>query len=354
MSDKKFTVSTIILSAVILLCMGIFIYVWDPCNYYRIKDNRLKYVASAYIDAGIIRNAEYDTAIIGSSMSQNFDMQLFRDKLNINPVKINTGGITLEQRDLFYDAVENTNKADYYYIEIALTKFNEDMDTLEDTPVYMYDDNQWNDFKYLFGYETWLRAVPISLAYAGLDALNLKIKTMHNLENVDYVGDWYYRSETGSEIVKSKYLSGVDAVSVQNLDGMYERMMENVDAKLTTIIEEDNKYVFYFPPYSALFWHDSDKRGCADIYYAVKEHILEILLRYPNVKVFDFQYAPFICDLDHYKDTTHYNKDINDFMVDCFANSTYIVTEMNYKEGISELKRLVDSFKNSNTDWLLE
>lgn len=352
MSDKKFTICTITLTVAILLCMGIFIYIWDPCNYYRIEDNRLKYVASAYIDAGIIRNAEYDTAIIGSSMSQNFDMQLFRDKLGVNPVKINTGGITLEQRDLFYNAIEHTNKADNYYIEIALSKFNEDTDPLDDTPVYMYDDDQWNDFKYLYGYETWLRSVPISLAYAGLDTLGIEIKTAHNLESVDYVGEWYYRSKAGSDIVKKKYSSGIDAVSAQDTDGMYERMIKNVDDKLTTVIDENNSYVFYFPPYSALFWYDADKKGYVDVYYVVKEHILEILLEYPNVRVFDFQYAPFICDLDNYKDTTHYSKNVSDFMVNCFENQEYMATKENYEEGLNELKRHVESFLDDNADWL--
>lgn len=352
MSDKKFVVYTITMTTVILLCMGVFVYIWDPCNYYRIEDNRLKYVASAYIDAGIIRNAEYDTAIIGSSMSQNFDVQLFRDKLGINPVKINTGGITLEQRDLFYHAIENTNKTDNYYIEIALTKFNEETDSLDDTPVYMYDDNTWNDFKYLYGYETWMRSVPISLAYSSLDTLGIKIESMHNLENVDYVGDWYYRSKTGRDIVKKKYLSGIDAVSAQDMDGICERMMKNVDDKLTTVIDEDNRYVFYFPPYSALFWHDAKVKGYADVYYAVKEHILETLLEYQNVKVFDFQYAPYICNLNNYRDTTHYSKAVSDFMVDCFGNKKYIVTKENYKEGLSELKRKVIRFSEDNADWL--
>lgn len=354
MSNKKFCLNFLVFTAAILGCMGMFVFIWDPCNYYRIIDNKLKYVASSYIDAGVIRNADYDTVIIGSSLSQNFAPQLFRDLLDENALKVNTGGISLEQRDLFYNCVESNRSIDKYYIEILLSSFNDEDDNLKDTPVYLYDEDIMNDYLYLYGYGTWMQAVPISLAYRVLDICGIELDTMHNLQSVDYIGDWYYRYAIGEDIVKQKYLSGEDAVSVQDLDGMGERMEANVNSKLSSIIDADNSYVFYFPPYSALFWYEARRQGYMDEWLEIKEKIMIKLMEYPNVKVYDFQYADFITDLANYRDTTHYKREINDWMVECFASDEYCVRGEDYIENIETLKNLIDVFEENNRDWLFE
>ena len=58
----------------------------------------------------------------------------------------------------------------------------------------------------------------------------------------------------------------------------------------------------------------------------------------PNVTVYDFQAIPEICDLDNYKDITHYSAQINEYMVDCFANKKYIVTSDTIDKSIDDLK----------------
>ena len=352
MSDKNWVKRFLMNSLCVLLAMGTLVYLWDPYTYYRIVDGRLKYVASAYIDAGIIRNAEYDVAMIGSSVSQNFDVQMFREQVGGNLVKINTGGISLEQRDLFYEALELAGKTDTYYIEVAISAFNNGDDLLEDTPTYLYDDNQWNDYRYLYGYETWLRGIPISFAYSALALVNIEIDTMHNLKNVDYVGDWYYRNAVGKEVFLNNYFSGSGRISKQKHEGMYERMIENVDKKLTTIIDESNNYIFYFPPYSAAFWSDAESAGYAEIWYEVKEYIIRKLLEYSNVEVYDFQYTDEISNLEHYRDVTHYGKELNDWMIECFASGENRVEAQSLKDNIKRLKDLVRVFRKENEEWI--
>lgn len=352
MSDKSWLRNFIIIDISFLVIMGLIVYLWDPYNYYRIKDGRLKYVASVYIDAGIIRNADYDAAMIGSSVSQNFDVQEFRNKVGINLVKVNTGGITLEQRDLFYKTIEEQGKADTYYIEVAISAFNNEEDILDDTPIYLYDENKWNDYKYLFGYETWLRGMPVSLAYACLDMFDIQIDTMHNLENVDYVGDWYYRKSVGKEIFMNNYFSGSGSISRQEYQGMYERMIDNVDKKLTSIIDEGNKYIFYFPPYSAVLWSDAESSGYCEVWYQVKKYIIQKLCKYSNVEVYDFQNTEEICNLEHYRDVTHYGKELNDWMVDCFASGENKVDVENVDENMEVLRKLVEKFREENKEWL--
>ncbi|MCR4762239.1 MAG: hypothetical protein K5696_01780, partial [Lachnospiraceae bacterium] len=313
MNPRKYLIITSISIIALLIALSLTVYLWDPYSYYRIEDGRLKYVASSYINAGIIRNADYDSVIIGSSMSQNFNPETFRELIGVNPVKLCTGGLTLEQRDLFFNAVERQSAGtDKFFIEIQLSTFNSEDDDLSDTPLYLYDDNKLNDFRYLLGYETWARGMPVSFGYAAAKAAGIEMDTMHNIESVDNVGDWYPRYKLGREQVINKYKKNIDAVSYQETDGMYERMCKNVDEKLCTVIEDKNEYVFFFPPYSALFWHKARQAGYEDCYFDVKEHIMEVLSGYDNVSVFDFQSDPLTSDLDNYRDTSHYGRHISE------------------------------------------
>lgn len=352
MYDKKFFKLFAAVSMATLIVMGIFVFLWDPCNYYRINNNELKYVASTYIDAGVIKNADYDAAVIGSSLSQNFDPQLFRELLGDNVLKVNTGGISLEQRDLFYNCLENTGKTHKYYVEILISSFNAEDDILDDTPIYLYDENPFNDYKYLYGYETWLRAIPISLAYRLLDTCGVQLDSMYNLKSVDNIGSWFYRHEIGADIVIRKYMAGEDTVTVQNKDGMHNRMITNIDKKLASIIEDDNSYIFFFPPYSALYWYHCYKEGYLDEWLLMKKYIISSLLKYPNVQIYDFQYADFITDLNNYRDITHYKKEINDWIVTCFASNEYSVKADTYSDNIDKIKDIVISFQEENKSWL--
>ena len=40
-------------------------------------------------------------------------------------------------------------------------------------PDYLMDDNPWNDYRYLLGYETWMRFIPIDIALSGAKALEI-------------------------------------------------------------------------------------------------------------------------------------------------------------------------------------
>ena len=67
-------------SCLIFLGMALFTYCYDPYSYYRINDEQLKVSSLPLSNPGIVRNADYDTVIVGSSVMQNFDPKVV-DKL---------------------------------------------------------------------------------------------------------------------------------------------------------------------------------------------------------------------------------------------------------------------------------
>lgn len=64
-----------------------------------------------FVGGGLIENYDYDTLIVGSSMTQNFDMDVFRNELGVKPLHVGLGGIRISEiNELMYVAY-NAEKA---------------------------------------------------------------------------------------------------------------------------------------------------------------------------------------------------------------------------------------------------
>ena len=83
-----------------------------------------------------------------------------------------------------------------------------------------------------------------------------------------------------------------------------------------------------------------------------KQALIEVLLAYDNVQVYDFQArADWICDLDNYIDTRHYSGAINDAMAEAMAAGENRVTGAAQIEADNDVIRsLVDQIVSAG-EW---
>ena len=353
MSAKKWTLSFVALClAIMALMMGI-IYIYDPFCYYRIPENRGIVNNYRFVNAGIAKNADYDAAIIGSSMTQNFRMDSFREKLGVNPVKLTVGGMSVEGMELTYNLVKEIDKAKTIYVCVDLPSLNKEEDALETYATYLYNASVADDYKYLLGYEAWARLLPINIAFQTIEKMGKKLPSSYVCHNIDTIGEWHSTAKYGKDRVIKAYLDGGSGVSEQKREGAYERIVKNID-KIIEIIcgDEEKNVVFFLPPYSALYWVEVMECGVFEANMTAKEYLLKALENKSNVVVYDFQTMPIINDLDNYKDITHYSADINENMVDCFASGEYLVTAANITENNNLLRQMVAEFRKENEDWL--
>ena len=86
---KKWLLRLLALILAIVLLMCACAYLVDPYMQYRVRDNQYL-LNSRLVTPGLIKNYDYDTVLIGSSMIQNTDMGLFRETLGGSPLKITT------------------------------------------------------------------------------------------------------------------------------------------------------------------------------------------------------------------------------------------------------------------------
>ena len=69
-----------------------------------------------------------------------------------------------------------------------------------------------------------------------------------------------------------------------------------------------------------------------------------------NSLIYDFQYADVTLDLNNYCDLGHYGPDVNDWMIEQFANpySEFIVNSDNIEEKIDILREHIVRFKEDH------
>lgn len=338
--------------SIILVVMMLFSYIMDPFLHYRIGDNKY-FLNSRFVTYGLLKNYDYDTVIIGSSMIQNFNMQSFRDKLDYNPVKATIGGMNVCEIEMMNKLVNNTDKAERVIISLDMTEFNDKVDENR-FPSYLYDESKFNDYKYLLGYETWIKYMPRDVAINSLYKMQIDIPFRYvRMANPDYLSDWSLNCSFGSDIVKNQYINGMHLVSNQDNEKMYDNMNARFEKFIVEVeLDSEKEYIFLFPPYSALYWYYVDKLGYRDDLIEFKKNIVKELDKYDNVRIVDMQDIEDISDLDHYKDITHFDTTVQEKIVDAIKDMNYDVTIINIDDKINKMLELVDEFENKNKEWL--
>ena len=128
----------------------------------------------------------------------------------------------------------------------------------------------------------------------------------------------------------------------------------NVQHNFLPYIEQhpDTQFMFFFPPYSLLSWYQTYENGTLELDLHQKQALIEVLLAYDNVQVYDFQArAEWICDLDNYIDTRHYSGAINDAMAEAMAAGENRVTGAAQIEADNDVIRsLVDQLVSAG-EW---
>ena len=105
------------------------------------------------------------------------------------------------------------------------------------------------------------------------------------------------------------------------------------------------KYV-YIPPYSILYWNDVAQENHMEATMQEYAYIARTLLAYDNVRVYYFpNQEGIVTDLNNYADYTHYHRDINRYMTECFADGNCEVNSAEEMEQVlDETRDMIERF----------
>ncbi len=308
----------------VLVLIALITIVIDPFVHYHAP---LFGLAAAATDErgqmiGVAKNMPYDTAIVGSSMSENFEAGWFSDGvIGSSTVKLSMQGAHFDDYSRLLNVV--LSKPETKTVIISLDNYlilhnPEEFPTT--IPDYLENDKINDDMYYL-----WNKSV--SFVYIPEFIINNFTEGF----SADSAYCWADMYKFDKYVARASYLPfRVMQQSDEEAFDTYYGYVDEFLSGMTPYIEArpDVDFVFYAPPYSILYWDDCILRGRLTAEICALNEVYKKLLEYDNVRLFYFQDNwDIITDLDNYKDYSHFSKDISYRIYECMRDGKYELTD---------------------------
>ena len=199
-------------------------------------------------------------------------------------------------------------------------------------PEYLYDDNPWNDGKYLFNKDVLMRS-----AYALLKRRAGETQTLQDA----FVWDGNVHFSTVLA------LAGYDRPETVSEPLPADWFLANCEANLAVVTEwleqhPDTTFTFFFSPYSILAWDRYQRSGELEAMLTMLDYATETLLRYDNAELqFFMADYPSITDLDNYADHLHVAGRVTYEMARTMPEGKWLLTAENRTEVLDGLREFV-------------
>lgn len=323
-------------------------YGLDPQNVYRWNTEGTRYFNSTYSTAPAIRTYDYDYVIIGSSMVQNFDAQQISDDLGCKPLKLAIGAMEPREMMWLYSCAQEQDKADKYIINIDLHRFASSESVEADSgrfPEHMYTASGISQFKYLIGYETWFRFIPLQLILTATDTFNIQLpssfqSTLNTATDINLAGAWDETNTPGEEKLFDDFNKKTIVFNEGDSSSFNKNAKENMNSflnELASKLDGDEEITIYLPPYSSLYWADkSDEQ--LNVLFELRIQIAEFAKKHDNIHLCDLQAESYTADLNLYMDTSHYGADIRKAAQNAVISCTGEPTPEQIKQSNSTIK----------------
>lgn len=326
MESKSYRVPLIVtlITIVILLAVtGAFVYIVDPYQQYRAHQ---RYLGNQRLEiAGVARNHDYNAFITGSSMAMNHYPSLADSLWGWKTKNFSIMGATDDDYGVIIPFIIDRKKAESIIWGIDFFSFARQRGAVDK---YLYDDNLYNDYEYLWNYTSLKNSVQFlksSVPDSSLYHFNSPVGRNKLNQSFDKtIGIGYPEENFDLEIMKRRFDSSVYNVIAGAPDSI--------------------KWYIYFPPYSIGEFIIYDIHGNLDANLAFKRYIISRLSELPNVEVYDFQIAPWIINLDEYMDLRHHSHKFNREIIKAIHGRQYKATDSGYTD---EIKKLVKQYRDS-------
>lgn len=336
---KWFLVSLVTVFLMLAVIMGMVIYI-DPFFQYHAPLEKFPYLVDNQLNQnpGMAKNMEYDSVILGSSMTVNFNTNWFEELLDLRTIKLNySGAYPKDQANIMKIIFESDNQVDAVFLGVDVMTYTGGVDeTKYPIPEYLYDDNYINDVQYIFNKDV---------------VLNYILRPIADPEKTDLAtvyASWWTDEYYNKQWVMHNYVQPEKIEQETPKEAYLESVKTNLDVNICPYIEAnpDTTFYIFFPPYSILYWNDVICENHLEATMAEYEYIADRMLEYENVRVFFFPNQEWIVtDLDNYADYSHYHSDINYYMTQCFADgSCEIKTEEEMDEALELMRQVIKRF----------
>lgn len=287
---------------------------------------------------GMARNMEYDSVLLGSSMTVNFEADWFKEEgLNLLKLPFN-GAYPKDISNIMGQVDKSGNEIKEVFIGVDIASYTVGTEeTKYPIPEYLYDELPWNDISYWLNKEVLLDYI-LKPLFSGDGATDLS--SVYNSE-------WWMVNFYGKDYVLSNYTAPEKTEFTGDISEYTGRLLENLEVNLRPVIEghADTRFTVFFPPPSVLFWYEYVQSGQLEVVAEEFRTCMEWCFQFDNVRVFFFSgMEEVITDLDLYADVSHHKQEINRYMTECFFDGEYEVKKTDYEEALEHFKHLIEEF----------
>lgn len=345
MTGKKWLVITLALVLVILSSIAVVMIDIDPYFHFHGPVGNRPYALygggalEKYYNDGIGKHFAYDCMITGSSVTENFKASQAEELWNVDVVKTCFAGGTLKEvNDHVRRSLEKNKGVSMVIRGIDENKLFDNKDSISpDLPTYLYDDNPFNDVKYLFDKDTLFVALRRNIRFM-----------IRGTEPTTF--DRYSNWTVNAVFSKERTLACYERPEISNTvitDEMISNLKGNIDENIVSTVREFPEVTFYYflTPTSACQWDAWNRTGMLEYQIIAEKILVEELLKYNNVKIFGFSdNFALITDLDNYMDVEHFSDLINDRILEWMKAGDYELTEDNYEEYFLKVYKFYKEF----------
>ena len=336
----RFIRNSILGAFALLAIVGAINYRIDPFQQYRIPSGyapRFYFAFQRYENPGIARHYDFDRAIVGSSFMENISgSEVDRAFGSGKTFNLSFSALTAYDARKLLESVLARGRVKEVVYNVDFNSFSGDPHRTgfpDPLPLYLYDQRLWNDYPYLLSIATLRRSIDIMLGH----------RDPGYREDADR--PWYWAD--GVEFSAKLVAEGLD---VRDLNKRFKQpqrtmdgMMKSFDENLLPLVRDhpETRFIFIWPPYSILVWADFRQRGQVDLSLEFKRRFVEILARYPNVRIHDFQErADWITNFAEYRDIYHFSPRISSALVSEVGADHERLTPQNVDERNGKLREM--------------
>jgi len=294
----------------------------DPFQVYRLATRYMPPIdntTQVYANAGIVRNYDYDSAIVGTSVTENFRPSQMDALLGGRFIKLCTSAGTAYNHRLLLDLAFDTHDMQRVIYGLDVYSLISELDeTGSDVPLYLYDQNPFNDVQYWLNRSVLGSFLPRCLRAWGSTQDDSIRDSMYR---------WKGPDDYGLAALYNAIFSPV--APMRPADTEAEKALANLNVHILPLIQAhpETQFDFFFPPYSAAEWSSMQAKGTLESMLTLRGLCYDALSQYANVTVYDFAAREdWVLNLDNYKDTLHYGQWINDAIVEEIAAGRSQVT----------------------------
>ena len=317
------------------------VYTVDPFFQYHKPLKNFPYVVDHQVNMnpGLAKNMDYNSILLGSSMTVSFNTDWFYDYMGLKTQKLSYNGAYPKDQSNIMEIVFEAKKDKVKQVFLGIDELNYSSapeQTKFEIPGYLYDKNPFNDIKYLLNKD-------VILDYILRAAADPKDKSDWNMIYKPWWQDEHYQKA----IVLMYYEPGPEKEEEPQIKPYLERIEKNLETNILPYIEDHPETTFtcFYPPYSILYWNNVVRAKELKLVIEKYRTMTERLLEYENVEVFFFQNREeIICNLNNYADYTHYHGRICEYMVSAFAEGKHRVTKDNLEEELGILDKLASEY----------